>query len=69
MSDPDFGKGDFRMNMLCHSLIQEIKMDVGSIGPCLRPEVAQAFAGVLTSIADLDKVTTRFLEENNYKLL
>jgi len=59
----DFEKGDFRMNMLCHTLFQDIKMDTADVGPNLRPEVAEAFKGVLLAIKELDTVTTRFLQK------
>lgn len=56
-------RGDFRMNMLCHTLMTDIQMETADIGPCLRPEVARAFSNMLMSIKDLDMVTTRFLED------
>jgi len=60
----DFPRGDFRMNMLCHTLITDIKMDTADIGPNLRPEVAEAFTDVLQAIKKLSDVTNRLLEQN-----
>ena len=57
----DFEKGDFRMNMLCHTLFTDIKAEVADIGPNLRQEVAQAFTGVLVAIKELDAVTEKFM--------